>query len=105
MDLLGIKRFWQMILQVLHLCGYGLAALVIGVERKWMSFKNAYDRANRTLDTFINNVEGENGFFYHFVNMETGKREWNCEISIIDTAIFICGAITCGEYFGIEILN
>ena len=103
MDLLGIKRFWQMILQVLHLCGYGLAALVIGVERKWMSFKNAYDRANRTLDTFINNVEGENGFFYHFVNMETGKREWNCEISIIDTAIFICGAITCGEYFGGEV--
>ena len=35
--------------------------------------------------------------------METGKREWNCELSIIDTAIFICGAITCGEYFGGEI--
>ena len=32
--------------------------------------------------------------------MENGKREWNCEISIIDTAIFICGAIVVGEYFG-----
>ena len=80
--------------------GYGLAALIIGVEHKWIRYKNAYDRANRTLDTFINNVEGQNGFYYHFINMQTGKREWNCEISIIDTAIFICGAITAGEYFG-----
>lgn len=80
--------------------GYGLAALVIGVEHKWINYKKAYDRADRTLDTFINYVEGENGFYYHFVNIQNGKREWNCEISIIDTAIFICGAITVGEYFG-----
>lgn len=35
--------------------------------------------------------------------MQTGKREWNCEISIIDTAIFICGAILVGEYFSGEV--
>ena len=52
---------------------------------------------------FIKNVEGDNGFFYHFINIKNGKREWNCEISIIDTAIFICGALTAGEYFGNEI--
>lgn len=80
--------------------GYGLAALVIGVEHDWISFSSAYERASRTLETFEQNVEGKQGFFYHFVNLKTGKREWNCEISIIDTAIFICGAITCGEYFG-----
>ncbi len=83
--------------------GYGLGALVIGVEHKWIKYKEAYLKANRTLDTFIKNVEGQNGFYYHFVNIENGKREWNCEISIIDTAIFICGAITVGEYFGGEI--
>ena len=83
--------------------GYGLAALVVAVEHKWIKYNKAYDKANKTLDTFINNVEGENGFYYHFVNMQTGKREWNCEISIIDTAIFICGAILAGEYFGGEI--
>lgn len=83
--------------------GYGLATLIIGVEHKWIPYKTAYKRANKTLDTFIKNVEGENGFYYHFVNMKTGKREWNCEISIIDTAIFICGAITVGEYFGREV--
>ena len=79
--------------------GYGLAALVIGVEHKWISYPEAYDRASRTLDTFLYCVEGENGFYYHFVNMENGNREWNCEISIIDTAIFLCGALTAGEYF------
>ena len=83
--------------------GYGLAALIIGVEHKWINFEKAYKRANKTLDTFINHVEGKNGFYYHFINMENSKREWNCEISIIDTAIFICGAITVGEYFGKEV--
>ena len=83
--------------------GYGLGALVIGVERKWISYPRAYDRANRTLDTFLENMESTNGFFYHFVNMETAKREWNSEVSIIDTGIFICGAILVGEYFGGEI--
>ena len=80
--------------------GYGLASLVIGTNRKWIKYEKAYKRAEKTLDTFLNNVEGKNGFYYHFVNMETGKREWNCEISIIDTAIFICGSIVVGEFFG-----
>ena len=79
--------------------GYGLAALVISVERKIIKYEQGYERANRTLDTFLNNVEGKNGFFYHFVNMKNGKREWNSEISIIDTAIFICGALLVREYF------
>lgn len=83
--------------------GYGLAALVIGVERKWISFQEAYNRANKTLDTFLNEMEETNGFFYHFINMKTAKREWNSEVSIIDTGIFICGAILAGEYFKEEV--
>lgn len=83
--------------------GYGLAALIIGAKRKWIKYEKAYERVNKTLDTFLNNVEGKNGFYYHFVNMNTGKREWNCEISIIDTAIFICGAIAAGEFFQSEV--
>lgn len=83
--------------------GYGLAALVIGVERKWISYQKAYERADGTLNTFINNMESTNGFFYHFINIETAKREWNCEVSIIDTGIFICGAILAGEYFKGEV--
>lgn len=80
--------------------GYGLAALVIGVERKWIRFEKAYQRASKSLDTFLEHMEATNGFFYHFINMKTAKREWNSEVSIIDTGIFICGAILVGEYFG-----
>lgn len=83
--------------------GYGLAALAIGVEHKWISYKYAFDRANKTLDTFIKNMESTNGFFYHFINIETAEREWNSEVSIIDTGIFICGALFAGEYFGGEV--
>lgn len=80
--------------------GYGFAGLVIGVQRKWITYKKAYERAENTLDTFLNNMESTNGFFYHFVNIQTAKRAWNSEVSVIDTAIFICGAILAGEYFG-----
>lgn len=83
--------------------GYGFAALAIGVERKWIKFKNAYDRANRTLDTLLNNIEDINGFFYHFIDMENTERKWNSEVSIIDTGILVCGAIFAGEYFKGEV--
>ena len=83
--------------------GYGFASLIVGVEHKWISYEEAYIRANKTLDTFLYNLETIHGFYYHFVNMRTAKREWNSELSIIDTAIFICGALTIGEYFGGEI--
>ncbi len=83
--------------------GYGFAALIVGVEHKWISYEEAYKRANKTLDTFLYEIENIHGFFYHFVNIRTAKREWNSELSIIDTAIFICGALTIGEYFGGEI--
>ena len=55
--------------------GYGLAALIIGVEHKWIKFNKAYKRANKTLNTFINNIEGKNRFYYHLVKIETGKTE------------------------------
>ena len=38
------------------------------------------------------------GFFYHFANMNTGERVWDSEVSSVDTAILLCGALTCREY-------
>ncbi len=83
--------------------GYGFGAIIIGIEHGWMTYEEGLKRVDGTLNTFINNVEHVNGFYYHFVNMETGKREWKSEVSIIDTGIFICGALTVGEYFGGEV--
>lgn len=83
--------------------GYGLAALIIGVERKWIPFDKAYERVSKTLDTFLIQVEGENWVLLSFCEYRYWKRAWDCEISIIDTAILICGALTAGEYFQAQV--
>ena len=79
--------------------GFGLVALCIGDSRKWIDTKEAYDRVLRTLLTFRDKVPNEHGFFYHFLHMSTGQRVWNSEVSSIDTALFLAGALFCGEYF------
>ncbi len=90
--------------------GVGLAALCIGAERKWMGEEEARKRALMTLNTFLPQVgaeepaaEGRFGFFYHFLNKRTARRAGKSEISTVDTAILVCGAITAGEYFGGEV--
>lgn len=83
--------------------GYGLSALTVGAERKWVDYDAAKERAIGTLNTLLNNVPNEKGFFYHFLNMDTAQREWDSEASIIDTSIALCGAIDAGEYFGGEV--
>jgi hypothetical protein len=80
--------------------GFGLTALVIGAERGWVSYEAALERAFGTLRTLWHYAEQVNGFFYHFLKMRDGSRAGSCEVSIIDTAIAVNGAITAGEYFG-----
>ena len=83
--------------------GFGLSAIIIGVERGWITYKEGEERALGTLKTLYNNVGQVSGFFNHFVDMRNGKRAWNSEISVIDTAIAIMGALTCSEYFKGEV--
>ena len=86
--------------------GFGLSAYVIGVSRGYVSRKDAAERTLITLKTFWNGPQGEatsgimgyKGFFYHFLDMETGLRFKNNELSSIDTAIFLCGALTCAAF-------
>ncbi len=83
--------------------GFGLSGIPIGVERGWITKNEGEERAKRTLRTFLNIVEQKEGFFIHFVNMKDGKRTWQSEVSVIDTALFLMGALTVGEYFGGEV--
>ncbi len=80
--------------------GFGLAALPAGVERGWISKSDGAKLAKTTLLFFRDKMESEHGFFYHFVDMDTGLRAWDSEISSIDTALFLAGALTAGQYFG-----
>jgi len=80
--------------------GFGLTGLVIGADKGFITRKQAHDRALGTINTLLNNADQVNGFFYHFLDMNTAKRVGTCEVSIIDTGIALNGAITAGEYFG-----
>jgi hypothetical protein len=83
--------------------GFALSALPIGVEHGWVSRADAQHRALVTLRFFRDRMPQRHGVFPHFVYLATGKRAWNCEYSTLDTSLFICGAITAGEFFGGEV--
>lgn len=87
--------------------GFGLTAYAIGVEEGWVTKEEASARSEKTLKTMLalqkNADTSYEGFLAHFINMDTGKRVNGNEISSVDTAILLCGAITAGEYFGGEV--
>lgn len=86
--------------------GMGLSAYIIGVENKFLSRKDATGRILKILRFFWNSRQGEDpdatgykGFYYHFLDMDTGKRVWNCELSTVDTALFMAGVLAVATYF------
>ncbi|MFN6991396.1 MAG: glucoamylase family protein [Fervidobacterium sp.] len=81
--------------------GFGLSAIVIGVEEGWITKEEGYKRVVGTLKT-LSKLERFHGFFYHFLDINTGKRAWESEISTIDTALLMCGVLHAGKYFGRE---
>ena len=83
--------------------GFFLSALCIGQERGWIAPDEARKTTHQILSFIYDQMEHKNGFLYHFVSTKTGQRVWNSEISSIDTALFLAGALSAGEYFGGEI--
>ena len=83
--------------------GFGLSAYCIGAERGYVDTEVVRERVNRTLDTLIDTSPRKSGFYYHFVNMNDGKRHGRSEVSTVDTALLLCGMIVAAEYFGGEI--
>lgn len=79
--------------------GFGLTAICIGESRGWIKKEDAYYLILKTLKTFRDTVPNEHGFFYHFLDMRTAQRAWNSEVSSIDTALLLAGALFAGEYY------
>lgn len=86
--------------------GLALAAYPVGVERGFISRAAAVERTLATLRFFWNSPHGPepdatgyHGFYYHFLDMETGRRAWECELSTVDSAFLLAGALTAGAYF------
>ncbi len=79
--------------------GFGLAALCIGHRRGYLAPHQIGARVVSTLSFLINHAEQVNGFFYHFLDMDTGKRARMSEVSPIDTSVLLCGVLMAREYF------
>jgi hypothetical protein len=87
--------------------GFGLSAINIAIERGWVARTNGVERVLRTLQTLWNLPQGQGasgcagnrGWFYHFLDMNSGMRAWKSELSTIDTALLMMGVIEAGQFF------
>lgn len=79
--------------------GFGLSGLCIAAERGWLPRDRILERARTTLQFFAERMEHQRGWFFHFVNLKTGAREWQSELSSIDTALLLAGVLTARRCF------
>lgn len=79
--------------------GFALTALCIAAERRWIAKDAARERVRITLRFFAERALQEHGWFYHWLDVNTGERRWKSEVSSIDTALLVAGALTARQYF------
>jgi hypothetical protein len=86
--------------------GFALAAYPVGVERGFISRPAAVERTLATLRFFSSSPQGPGpattgyqGFYYHFLDMQTGRRAGQCELSTVDSAFLLAGMLTAAAYF------
>jgi hypothetical protein len=79
--------------------GFGLTAICIGQKRGYVTYSDARERVAAALEFLWKKMPTHRGFFYHWANVNTGERIWDAEVSSIDTAILLCGVLTCRQHF------
>ena len=86
--------------------GFALSCYPIAAERGWLSRKQALETTLKTLQFFADSRQGTDaratghkGFYYHFLDMKTGKRAQECELSTIDSAMLFAGMNVASTYF------
>lgn len=86
--------------------GFALPSLAVAVERNWMTREEAAQITYNALSFLVESEQsdavdatGYHGFYYHFLDMETGKRTWESELSSIDTGLLLMGVIFSRNYY------
>jgi hypothetical protein len=86
--------------------GLGLTTYPVGVERGFLPRAEAAKRTLITLRFFWRSRQGpepdatgHHGFYYHFLDLQTGARAWQCELSTVDSALLLGGMLTAAAYF------
>jgi hypothetical protein len=85
--------------------GFALTALCIGEKRGFVGLAEARLRVIQTLSFLFHKLPTHRGFFYHFANINTGERIWDSEVSSVDTAMLLCGMLTCRQHFQDETIS
>src|SRR5499427_6974627 len=87
-------------------CGMALATIPVIVERDVLLRDFAAKHTRKLLRYLLElpqgpepNASGYKGFFYHFLDTESGRRVWQCELSTIDSAFLFAGMLTAATYF------
>lgn len=85
--------------------GFALSAYPVGVERGWMERAEAVQRTLVTLRFLMDSDQsgsahatGYRGFYFHFLDMDSGTRVWHSEVSLIDTGLLMAGVLTAAAY-------
>jgi hypothetical protein len=78
--------------------GFGLTSYPIGVERGYILREAARARVLATLRFFVA-ADNQHGFFYHFIDMRSGVRAKESEVSTVDTALLLAGVLFVQSYF------
>jgi hypothetical protein len=87
--------------------GFGLSSICVAIDHGWVTREAGRDRVLTTLQTFWTAPQGSGatgtigykGLYYHFLDMNTATRAWDCELSTIDTALLFAGILDCKQYF------
>ena len=82
--------------------GFGLTALCVADQEGFVLRDQAVERVTTTLRSLWKKLPNHRGFFYHWANINTGERIWDSEISSVDTAILLCGVLSCREHFNVK---
>lgn len=79
--------------------GFGLTSLCVAADRNWIDRSQALERTRNTLRFFDARAYQQHGWFYHWLDSNTGARRWNSEVSSIDTALLLAGVLTVKQCF------
>ena len=85
--------------------GFGLTAICIAEKRGFVSRSDARLRVIQALSFLWHKLPTHRGFFYHFAHINTGERIWDSEVSSVDTAMLLCGILTCRQHFQDEAID
>jgi hypothetical protein len=86
--------------------GFALAAYPVAIERGWVSRGEALASSLAALRFFADSDQsggpaatGYRGFYFHFLELGSGARMWHSELSTVDTAFLLAGALAASAYF------